>query len=438
MLIFLMVNLTACSSAPKAPVTSEYQAIEAYEDAGIKVYGSYSFSAVPPVQATIKSSGQSVFIRKRNDGELEVKYTKPGGGSTTLKGTHMTLVEGMGLLVWEDSLNGAGGSLSGIIRADGKVDNYFSRSFKASAPQVIFAAEGRGPYSAEAVLVITPHERKSQGTWRLPNYVPRDMWADAVITRNGMIEQTWERLYDFNLTRLSAASGMPLYYRTSAVGHVQFGIEQDEDLATIVTLGPNLEAVARHDNVLIAHVASEIAEGSHINTRSYQFGDQELNLTYEDSNASAQRRALFDKVFLRDHPANPDWFVVLDRQGEEVMPEGAVGMIPIFTQEQPAGNAFNKVLGWVVAYASGDSMRWGWASPAFSYWTGPVWKDWRLEDRPKDHDLNQLSYRRWSIGGATQLVDVRFLSGPYLIAQQDDGQWQLHTMPNYLHPEATF
>lgn len=455
------------------PTSYQEYSVAPYEDQNIKIENTSSDfrnrtegaeSSTKSVRLTLKKTNTIVKIRKIKNGrrpsfqdsyELYISNSDTKLNSSILGdecGKFVAYVPTRGLVCWSDGdQRGGNGKLVFDERA-GKVN------LRTQAPFVqIYRSHGENDLIADKTLLIdinrTPDVEKNKGA----------LWykGDARLYVKGQDKEvaSYTNLYDFLQVREAAI--LPHYMVTSE-NHLQLAQLQNNSLLEVVTLNSDLSQKSRDKDIFIARQAPDTPSSLDFHAYSYKHGLDDVDYEVVGKNLRRNKPSHMSYSFLKSHPTQDHWFVFLGHDGEDSLPTDAVGMIPILVEEDLVTNstkergAFLAIHGWIVAYLDNNNkVVYGWGSPELSWFSGPIWKDFYLHDRKcspkfvhKKAEFSETStgcYLLQYIGyypgkdSASAIgkygkadFELRFVHGPFIVAQNMDETWQVYTQQAYL------
>lgn len=201
--------------------------------------------------------------------------------------------------------------------------------------------------------------------------------------------------------------------------------------------GDTVFASAAQDSSLNLHIFS--ADSGNVSTLS---GVRLLRQQKEDISASPKDYVDFEPlgafyrekrdfdplrlgaVLLAPLPGVSGWYGLLQGDGKLTAPDKAIGVMPL-VRHYPARrghDAYDLVYGYVLAYRVANDIRYGWASPELTRFTGPVWRNALVVNSERAAEVN-----------------IRLNTAPQLLlAQLDSGEWQAYAEPKLHIPESSF
>jgi hypothetical protein len=479
-LILLSILLASCSSnnSPYKPTTYQSYSVTPYEDEFVKIENtSTDFrnwtqekdTSTDSVRLTLKKSNTIIKVRKIKDGrkpsfqgnyEIYVNNSDTKHSSSILGdecGKFIAYVPSRGIVCWNDG-NEQGGNNGKLVidEKSGKVNIHYMTPWVQ-----IYRSNGEQDLVAQKTLLVeikrAPDIEKNKGA----------LWykGDAHLYSKGQNKETasFYNLYDFFQVR--HGGGSPNFMRASD-DHIQLGQLQNNSLLEVVTFNQDLSQKSLSKDVFIARQASENPTDLDFHTYSYKHWLDNVDYKIVGKNLSRNIPSRLSYSFLKTHPTQKNWFVFLGPDGEESLPDNAVGMIPLLVQEnyQPKSGgtraviesgAFQSVHGWIIAYLDNNNkVVYGWGSPELSWTSGPIWKDLYLHER--NCTLGQIYKTKFSVTstgcyvrqylsiylGQDSTTDinqyseaddgVEFVHGPFIVAQNMDETWQVYTQQSYL------
>jgi hypothetical protein len=465
-LLLCIIVISGCASKTPTWTPTIYQSYQVppYEDAFVKIENaSTDFrareagSSTESVRLYLKESSTLIKIRKVKSGykpsfantyELYVDNPTNNYSTSVISGrcgSYFAYVPGRGIVCWYDGDQFSG---RGILRFD-ETTGTANSNHQGKAVQILRSRTGH-PIIAEKTLLVDIYTRQSE----------RKLSADATLYSQDKTTIRYPNLFDF---RQSESNDIKPEFFKKTTTHLQIATPQQNGLLSVTTLSQNLEPQKTQEDVFFALLAPDTPKASDFFSYSYEHSMDEVNYEIFDRNPRFNRPMYLTHTLLKAHPAQDGLFVLVGPNGEDLLPENTIGMIPILMDEQVIPHPeqkqpFQAVNGWLVAYPGNSAnLSWGWASPELGWFSGPIWKEVYLHERscePKivyqSPDYTQsstgchlLQYMNYRFANGTRGSNInqyseanyatRFVHGPFIVAQHFDNSWQVYTQQVYLH-----
>lgn len=459
--IMLVVATASCSSKTNKsvyiPTTYHSYSVTPYEDDFVKIENtSTDFrqirgeedSSTDSVRLFLKKTNTLIKIRKIKKGysdsfkdnyEFHVSNTQTNyNQSVSAKdcGKFMTYVPTRGIVCWNGDQNGGIGNL----KFEEKKGEVFHRT-RSPRVQVFRSHNGHQLRSDKTLLVDISHDKRLyEGS------------AHVYDKDESKKVANYSSLFDFK----QASNQINPDFIISSAKNVQLARVQNDGLLEVITLDKNLSEKSVQKNIFYASQMPDEPMSSDYYSYPYRHGLDDINYEIIGRNLIANNPNQMSYSLLKVHPTQKNWFVFLDVDGEESLPSNAVGMIPLLVEEEmfrsdKKKETFQAVHGWIIAYLnSNNKISYGWGSPELSWVSGPVWKDVYLHERTciskndfQNKNLNKtnvgcfmLQYLRYAFSSINQyskpVQEMRFVHGPFIVAQNLDETWQVYTQQAYL------
>jgi hypothetical protein len=464
-LVFLFIVTSSCSSkktygpnnSPYKPFVNAPLNINPYEDEFIKVEMVGSDKAklhlkkankilgISKIQEDTDPNriGQFEFYSNNFDAKYFMYFSRNSCGK------FMAYVPNRGIVCWNHG--NATGGIGRLVFDENRETNY---PHMWRAVQIHRTGIQAGEIIAnKTVLADVFNDPKAKVDKNIPLYTAKASLYEA--GKVGAVK-TWENIHDFRGTRKSTFS--PNFLR-STNSHLQIALKQENQLLEVITLDNELKEKVTHKDVFKSVQKSDEPQAHHFRSYSYLHHLDKVNytVTAEDERLDP---AQFSYSLLVKHPTQQNWFVFLEPNGDISLPKDSIGMIPIIVNNQSFFDLnhgsysknvrdYQTVHGWMVAYLdSAKKVVWGWGSPELSWVSGPKWKDFYFHERvcirgdSKKSSLGcglvhyisgDKSVYNLGSNPKTEPYDYTpFVSGPFIVAQDLEGLWQVYTQQAFL------
>ena len=312
-----------------------------------------------------------------------------------------------------------GNVIRDLLRAeDGRVSSPFYQR-----PTLVSFGVSEDGLTAQRSLLVTgarrPYTTQGIGIELTLTWQPQLTEAGAWLFNEQGVEQTWAGVVD-----LSARYGFPdepQYALTSEEGHVSFAVSAGEDSLTVHSFSPELRHEMAHANARVVHLQREHPTSGDIVMN--QIGEH----TYENDNISPSS---YDAAVLVPVGQPKGWYRRLKSDGRLDAPGGGLALKPLSRARRfthPTGGSqpreYTLVYGFLIAHATPQGLRYGWASPGFTAATGPIWRQAFLYESEL---IPQQTTRQLS------------LDPTLLVAESVTGGWQSFAEPKVQFELSTF